>query len=131
MSDWYFVVLPRFVFGAIVACLATTALAQASSSSAGDERPVAEAQHRNHPDYHGRHHQPPIEPVIVVPATPDEGGLPSTYVPDDYRLPGYDGKPAGPRVCSGDSGRSWSTEGRECPPGQRPETGGRSWSTSP
>ncbi|MDA3921249.1 MAG: hypothetical protein PF501_11320 [Salinisphaera sp.] len=122
MSDSCSIGFRRCFFGVFVACLATTALAQISAR--GDEPSAPEARHSHH-------RLPPIAPLIVVPVTPNEGSLPSTYVPDDYRLPGYDGKPDGPHTCNGRTGRSWSTDGRKCPPGQHPETGGRSYSTSP
>ncbi len=66
--------------------------------------------------------------VFIAPQTEH---WPSNYVPDNYRLEGYDGRPDRPSVCRGQSGTTISTAGDTCPDGQRPATGGRSWSTSP
>ncbi len=66
--------------------------------------------------------------VFIAPRTEH---WPSNYVPDNYRLQGYDGRPDRPSVCRGDSGTTISTAGGACPEGQQPATGGRSWSTSP
>lgn len=82
---------------------------------------------------HGRDHSPgqpqALYPEVLI--EPETEHWQGNYVPDGYRLNGYDGQPDGPGICSGESGRTISTRGAACPSGQAPETGGRSWSTRP
>lgn len=53
----------------------------------------------------------------------------SNYVPDNYRLNGYDGVNRGDaKVCRRrDGSTTWSTGGMECAEGESPPEGGRVW----
>ncbi|RKR07515.1 hypothetical protein C7446_0327 [Kushneria sinocarnis] len=55
----------------------------------------------------------------------------SNYIPDSYRLNGYDGNSRGTsKVCRHPDGSvEYSTSGVRCPDGQTTPPGGRSWST--
>ncbi|GHC26316.1 hypothetical protein GCM10010082_19340 [Kushneria pakistanensis] len=55
----------------------------------------------------------------------------SNYVPDSYRLNGYDGVRQGEaNVCRhSDGSRSYSSSGMTCEDGEANPPGGRSWST--
>ncbi|MCM2972359.1 hypothetical protein [Larsenimonas suaedae] len=67
--------------------------------------------------------------VLIAPETEHSR---SNYVPDNYRLEDYDGKPDRATVCSGQSGRTLSTTNRTCPEGQESAPkGATTYSTSP
>ncbi|MFC0269494.1 hypothetical protein [Kushneria aurantia] len=88
---------------------------------------------RADPDYdRQRHRFDPRRDVDVGVVLPPEQleHWRSNYVPDDYRISGYDGVSDGnANVCRhGDGSVSISTSGVDCPNGQSTPEGGRSWS---
>ncbi|WP_324995466.1 hypothetical protein [Salinisphaera sp.] len=99
---------------------------------------IAGAHGPHTPDAH-RPHRPwpggigpdaPYYPEIGIGVRPELEHWPNNYRPDSYRLRGYDGRPAGHHVCRGAHGRTLSSAGTECPPGQQPEKGARHLSTN-
>ncbi|WP_423821860.1 hypothetical protein V5738_16210 [Salinisphaera sp. SPP-AMP-43] len=66
---------------------------------------------------------------IGINVTPELEHWPSNYQPDSYRLRGYDGRDNGEHFCEGAHGRTLSSSGTECPPGQRNKAKKRSYST--
>ena len=68
-------------------------------------------------------------PEIGIDVRPELEHSPSNYQPDGYRLPGYDGKPAGAHMCRGAHGSSLSSAGIQCPPGEKRPRKGRYLST--
>ncbi|AWN15994.1 hypothetical protein [Salinisphaera sp. LB1] len=115
--------LPRLVCGLALAAWALTA-------SAGESSPPRHAGRdlRHGPASGGPARGAPYLPYypqIGIDVRPELEHWPSNYRPDGYRLPGYDGRPAGHHVCRGAHGTTLSSAGTRCPPGQKPETGGR------
>ncbi|GAB3671675.1 hypothetical protein [Salinisphaera aquimarina] len=117
--------------------LALLPVVPASAADTARQVAPARAQARDRGDAHTRRHGHdgiPGQPQSVYPEVliePETEHWRGNYVPDSYRLDGYDGKPRGAAICSGASGRTISTSGAGCPLGQTPESGGRSWSTRP
>ncbi|ERJ19056.1 hypothetical protein SSPSH_001895 [Salinisphaera shabanensis E1L3A] len=70
-------------------------------------------------------------PEIQIYMDPESEHWPSNYVPDNYRLDGYDGEPDRATICRGESGRTYTTRTIECPAGQQADEPARTWSTSP
>jgi hypothetical protein len=107
------------------------------ATAAGGARaqpPAAHPHHhrRDHPPFPGRgfYGYGTWGPEIGVSIAPDTEHWRSNYVPDDYRLNGYDGRANHwPHICRGQTGMMLSTAGQRCPPGQHPAQGGRTLST--
>ncbi|MCM5704077.1 hypothetical protein [Larsenimonas salina] len=101
-----------------------------SVSNQGIERAP---EHRRDHRYNERHDNQRVDRldanVLIAPETEHSR---SNYVPDNYRLEDYDGKPDRATVCSGQSGRTLSTTNRTCPEGQEsaPKSA-TTYSTSP
>lgn len=73
----------------------------------------------------------PLRPEIGVFVAPETEHWRGNYVPDDYRLDDYDGRPGAGADCSGANGRTLSTTDAPCPAGQTRQDALRRWSTSP
>ncbi|MES1938663.1 hypothetical protein T5B8_00400 [Salinisphaera sp. T5B8] len=103
------------------------------AQAAGAPPPDAGTNHAGQGTHHApsRHGYGYPAPELEIYMAPENERWPSNYLPDNYRLHGYDGEPDRATVCSGESGRTYATRTIECPDGQQAEKPGRSWSTAP
>lgn len=112
-------------------------VAVAACAFAASAHEPSQSRHAGHDVPHGprpagRGPQTPYSPYypeIGIDVRPELEHWPGNYQPDGYRLRGYDGKPSGHHVCRGAHGTTLSSAGTDCPPGEKPQTGGRHLST--
>ncbi|MES1931137.1 hypothetical protein T35B1_00915 [Salinisphaera shabanensis T35B1] len=119
--------------GALILVLASVGISPLCAEPAQAHSPRSQASARGHdpyaprPGFDRRHPDPEIQ--IYMDAQSER--WPSNYVPDNYRLDGYDGEPDRATICRGESGRTYTTRTIECPAGQLADEPARTWSTSP
>ncbi|RJS95197.1 hypothetical protein [Salinisphaera sp. Q1T1-3] len=117
--------------------LVLAAAGPASSVALAHDSPVPDRVDRPHSDPHGPVWHPGsgalpdgyLYRTLGIDIRPSLEHWQGNYRPDSYRLQGYDGEPAGRHVCHGEHGRTLSSAGTSCPPGQSPPKGGRHLST--